>query len=89
MIEAIDRAFFGELLPRVDPARTIVAVTADHATSCLRKAHTAEPVPLLVTGGPVRPDGTEAFGERACASGKLGALKGIEILPRIAELLRN
>jgi 2,3-bisphosphoglycerate-independent phosphoglycerate mutase len=66
-----------------------VAVTADHATSCLRKAHTAEPVPLLVTGGPVRPDGTEAFGERACASGKLGSLKGTEILPRISALLRN
>jgi len=89
VIEVIDRAFFGELLPGVDPATTIVAVTADHATSCLRKAHTAEPVPLLVTGGPVRPDGTEAFGERACAAGKLGALKGIEILPRISALLRT
>jgi 2,3-bisphosphoglycerate-independent phosphoglycerate mutase len=89
VIEVIDRAFFGELLPGIDPARTIVAVTADHATSCLRKAHTAEPVPLLVTGGPVRPDGTEAFGERACATGKLGALKGIEILPRISVLLRT
>ena len=89
VIEQIDRAFFGELLPGIDLARTIVAVTADHATSCVRKAHTAEPVPLLVTGGPVRPDGTEAFGERACASGKLGALKGIEILPRISALLRN
>jgi 2,3-bisphosphoglycerate-independent phosphoglycerate mutase len=89
VIEVIDRAFFGELLPGVDPATTIVAVTADHATSCLRKAHTAEPVPLLVTGGPVRPDGTEAFGERACAAGKLGALKGIEILPRVSALLRT
>jgi 2,3-bisphosphoglycerate-independent phosphoglycerate mutase len=89
VIGLIDRAFFGELLPGIDRARTIVAVTADHATSCLRKAHTAEPVPLLVTGGPVRPDGTEAFGERACASGKLGALKGIEILPRISALLRD
>ena len=89
VIEVIDRAFFGELLPGVDPATTIVAVTADHATSSLRKAHTAEPVPLLVTGGPVRPDGTEAFGERACAAGKLGALKGIEILPRVSALLRT
>jgi 2,3-bisphosphoglycerate-independent phosphoglycerate mutase len=89
VIGLIDRAFFGELLPGIDPARTIVAVTADHATSCVRKAHTAEPVPLLVTGGPVRPDGTEAFGERACATGSLGALKGIDILPRISALLRN
>jgi 2,3-bisphosphoglycerate-independent phosphoglycerate mutase len=89
VIAVIDQAFFGELLPGIDPLKTIVAVTADHATSCVRKAHTAEPVPLLVTGGPVRPDGTEEFGERACASGKLGALKGIEILPRISALLRD
>jgi 2,3-bisphosphoglycerate-independent phosphoglycerate mutase len=89
VIGLIDLAFFGELLPGIDPARTIVAVTADHATSCIRKAHTAEPVPLLVTGGPVRPDGSEAFSERACARGRLGALKGIDILPRISALLRS
>ena len=83
MIELIDRAFFGEVLPRIDLARTVVAVTADHATSCVRKAHTAEPVPLLVAGGPVQADGSEAFGERACASGALGLLRGVDILPRV------
>ncbi|HET9249859.1 MAG TPA: 2,3-bisphosphoglycerate-independent phosphoglycerate mutase [Actinomycetota bacterium] len=89
VIELIDRAFFGEVLPGLDLARTIVAVTADHATSCLRKAHTAEPVPLLVSGGGVPPDGTDTFGERACSSGALGASRGIEILPRLAGLLRG
>ena len=48
VIEDIDAAFFAELLPRIDTSRTLLAVTADHATSCLRKAHTADPVPLLV-----------------------------------------
>ena len=54
VVTAIDRAFFGEVLPRL-AGDTLVAVTADHATSCLRKAHTADPVPLLVerrTGAP-------------------------------------
>jgi len=88
VIELIDRAFFGEVLPRIDPSRTLVAVTADHATSCVRKAHTAEPVPLVVTGGTVQSDGTEAFGERACADGALGSLRGVEIVPRLAALLR-
>jgi 2,3-bisphosphoglycerate-independent phosphoglycerate mutase len=77
------------VLPRIDLSTTVVAVTADHATSCVRKAHTADPVPLLVAGGPVRPDGTEVFGERACGTGSLGALKGVEILPRVAALLRS
>jgi 2,3-bisphosphoglycerate-independent phosphoglycerate mutase len=88
VIELIDRAFFGEVLPRIDPSRTLVAVTADHATSCVRKAHTAEPVPLVVSGGTVQADGTEAFGERACANGALGSLRGVEIVPRLAALLR-
>ena len=89
VIELIDRAFFGEVLPRIDTAKTVVAVTADHATSCVRRAHTADPVPLLVAGGEVRPDGSDTFGERACARGSLGALKGIEILPRLTALLRT
>jgi 2,3-bisphosphoglycerate-independent phosphoglycerate mutase len=88
VITAIDRAFFGEVLPRLG-AGTVVAVTADHATSCVRKAHTADPVPLLVSGGPVSSDGTTSFGERACADGSLGRLLGPQILPRLIALLRG
>ena len=84
--EDIDLAFFGELLPRIDP-RTVVAVTADHSTSCMRKAHTAEPVPLVAAGGPVTPDGSTSFGEHACAEGSLGELLGPQILPRLTALM--
>jgi 2,3-bisphosphoglycerate-independent phosphoglycerate mutase len=87
VITTIDRAFFGELLPRIDPSRTIVAVTADHATSCVRRAHTADPVPLLIAGGPVDPDGSSAYGERACAEGSLGLIRGVQIMPRLVELI--
>jgi 2,3-bisphosphoglycerate-independent phosphoglycerate mutase len=45
-------------------------------------------VPLLVTGGDVRPDGVEAFGEHAAANGGLGVLRGVDILPRLTPLLR-
>ena len=75
--------------PRSTRRRTIVAVTADHSTSCVRKAHTADPVPLVVAGGAVRPDGSTPFGERACAEGSLGLLRGVEILPRLVDLLRG
>jgi 2,3-bisphosphoglycerate-independent phosphoglycerate mutase len=89
VISLIDRAFFGEVLPGIDLRRTVIAVTADHSTSCVRKAHTAEPVPLLVSGADVRADGTASFGERACAAGSLGALRGVEIVPRLVSLLRG
>jgi 2,3-bisphosphoglycerate-independent phosphoglycerate mutase len=87
VIALIDRAFFGEVLPLLDTSRTVVAVTADHSTSCVRKAHTAEPVPLVVSGVGVTSDGSERFGERASAKGSLGSLLGVEIVPRLVELL--
>jgi 2,3-bisphosphoglycerate-independent phosphoglycerate mutase len=89
VIELIDRAFFGEVLPLIDPARTLIAVIADHSTSCLRKAHTPDPVPLVVSGAAVTPDGSETFGERACARGSLGSLRGVQIVPHLAGLLRS
>lgn len=87
VIEAIDVAFFGEVLPRIDPRSTLLAVTADHATSSARKAHTADPVPLLVHGPGVPSDGTIAFGERAAADGAIGTISGVDILPRLVSLL--
>ena len=89
IIEVIDRAFFGQAVPLLDDGRTVVAVTADHSTSCLRKAHTAEPVPLLVSGESVQPDGTPAFGERACAAGSLGHVRGVDVVPRLVTLMRR
>lgn len=89
VIEAIDRAFFAEVVPLADASRTLIAVTADHATSCLRKAHTADPVPLLVSGGRASADASQSFGERAAASGSLGHLRGVDILPRVVPLLRE
>jgi 2,3-bisphosphoglycerate-independent phosphoglycerate mutase len=86
VISAIDRAFFGTALPRLG-ADTIVAVTADHATSCVRKAHTADPVPFLVSGGPVSADGNTSFGETSCAEGSLGKMLGPQILPRLSALV--
>jgi 2,3-bisphosphoglycerate-independent phosphoglycerate mutase len=88
VIEVIDRAFFGQVLPSIDPTEVVLAVTADHATSCLRKAHTADPVPLLVCGPGVRGDGVTSFGERAAADGSIGTIRGVDILPRLVALLR-
>jgi 2,3-bisphosphoglycerate-independent phosphoglycerate mutase len=89
VIEDIDQSFVAELLPRIRTSRTLLAVTADHSTSCVRKAHTADPVPLLVAGPGVASDATAGFGERAARDGSLGMLRGVEIVPRLIELLRT
>lgn len=84
----IDASFFAEIATRTDPAEVIIAVTADHATSCVRKAHTAEPVPIVVSGGSATSDGVTSFGERAAGDGAIGSIRGVDILPRLTGLLR-
>ena len=88
-IELIDTVFFGALLDSLDLKKNIVAVTADHSTSCARKAHTDGPVPLLVSGGGVSADGVETYGETASRGGSLGHLKGTEIMPHLVRLARE
>lgn len=88
-IEQIDASFFGALLDSLDLHKSIVAVTADHSTSCARKAHTDAPVPLLVAGAGVSGDGVSSFGETAARRGSLGHLQGPEIMPNLVALARE
>jgi 2,3-bisphosphoglycerate-independent phosphoglycerate mutase len=83
IIEAIDKFYFGSLLACLDMKDTIVAVTADHATSCKTKSHTADPVPLLISGGNIKPDGSLSFSEKASRLGSLGELTGTDVLPLV------
>jgi 2,3-bisphosphoglycerate-independent phosphoglycerate mutase len=85
-IEEIDSVFFEQLLASLDQVGTIVAVTADHSTSCARKSHTDGPVPLLISGGSVEPDGVETYGETASRGGSLGHLMGPQIMPLLVDL---
>ncbi|MCX8182699.1 MAG: alkaline phosphatase family protein [Candidatus Methanomethyliaceae archaeon] len=84
-IEMIDKHFFGNL--DLDLSETVVAVTSDHATPCLLKAHSSDPVPLMVSGGGIKNDGTAVFTESQCAKGSLGNMNGQEVLTRIFSLI--
>jgi 2,3-bisphosphoglycerate-independent phosphoglycerate mutase len=88
-IEDIDAAFFAPLLDSTDQAGTIVAVTADHSTSCARKAHTDGPVPLVISGGAVGSDGVTSYGETAARDGALGHLRGPAIMPLLVAAARD
>lgn len=85
-IEFIDQYFFGNLMPNVDMKNTIIAVTADHATPCAIKAHSAEAVPLLITGNNLEPDQSQRFSEEKCQKGSLGELMGPELMPLLIKL---
>ncbi|HTW55246.1 MAG TPA: alkaline phosphatase family protein [Thermoplasmata archaeon] len=84
VVESIDRGFFGPFLDGLDLDRVRVVVTADHATPCILKGHSDDPVPLLYAGGrvPERADAPPVkFGDAAARTGPLGARRGADVLP--------
>ena len=85
IIEAIDKFFFTDLLAKVDLSHTVIAVTADHSTVCSVKAHTADPVPILICAGNIKPDGSLSFSEKAARLGSLGEMTGQEIMPLLVK----
>jgi len=68
------------------PSDVHLALTADHSTPCCAKDHTGDPVPLAIYGPNVRSDNVKSFGERACALGGLGRLRGTDLLPVLLDL---
>ncbi|MBL7085270.1 MAG: 2,3-bisphosphoglycerate-independent phosphoglycerate mutase [Candidatus Omnitrophica bacterium] len=88
-IEAIDRYFFGNLIPHLDMTASLICVSADHSTPCILKAHSADPVPVLIAGAGVSPDEVTDFSEKACKEGCLKVLSGPQLMPLLVELAKK
>jgi 2,3-bisphosphoglycerate-independent phosphoglycerate mutase len=88
-IEQIDSCYFGPLVPALRGADFVIAVTADHSTPCEIRAHSADPVPLLISGGALEPEGTATFSEPQAALGKLGRRRGPELVPKLVEIAKS
>lgn len=86
LVEKIDDVV-GFLLENVNLDETILAVTADHTTSSATRKHEGDPVPVALAGPGVRTDDVKEFGERACAKGGLGRIRGKDLMPTIMSLL--
>jgi len=89
IIEAIDSFFFANLLPDLDMNNTILTVTADHSTVCAIRAHSADPVPILICGGNIKPDGSLSFSEKAAKLGSIGEIKGQDIMPLLVKFAKE
>ncbi|MCP3683051.1 MAG: 2,3-bisphosphoglycerate-independent phosphoglycerate mutase [bacterium] len=86
-LEDIDKHFLTPLLKKISLKDTIIAITADHCTPCAMKAHSADPVPLVICGKGVKPDKSAGFSEKECKKGKIGRIKGPQIM-KILDSLR-
>ncbi|MCX8126391.1 MAG: 2,3-bisphosphoglycerate-independent phosphoglycerate mutase, partial [Dehalococcoidia bacterium] len=61
----------------------VVVVTGDHSTPATLKSHSWHPVPFLISSQWCRPSRISKFGETACATGNLGIIKALDIMPII------
>ena len=88
-IEDIDKYFFTPLLNEIDLKEAVIAVTGDHSTPCILKAHSADPVPLMILGPGVRSDNLSSFSEKICRKGSIGTISGPEIMPMLIKFAKT
>jgi 2,3-bisphosphoglycerate-independent phosphoglycerate mutase len=89
LIGIIDRYFLGELLQKINLSDNVICVTADHSTPCLLKAHSDDPVPVLISGDKIQGDNIRKFSETECKKGSLGVLMhGTELMPKLMNFFK-
>jgi 2,3-bisphosphoglycerate-independent phosphoglycerate mutase len=88
-IEDIDRMFFGTLRNRLKREGGTIVISADHSTPCIKKAHSADPVPVLFSGDLVNKDESARFTEKYASTGSLGRIAGSTVLRTAIDMLKN
>lgn len=90
LLEIIDQHFVGEMLKNINLDDHLVCITADHSTPCNLKAHSDDPVPVLVAGNKLKPDKVQTFSETECKQGELGILsKGTQLIPMLVDYMKK
>jgi 2,3-bisphosphoglycerate-independent phosphoglycerate mutase len=86
----VDKHFVGNMLKQINLEDHIVCITADHSTPCKLKAHSDDPVPVLISGNKLNGDKVKKFSEKDCKMGELGVLvKGTELMPRLVRYVKQ
>ncbi len=75
ILESIENAYF--------------AFTGDHSTPVTVKNHSGDPLPLIIKGDEVRVDHVTSYGERSCATGGLGRIRGSDLLNVLMNLAKR
>jgi 2,3-bisphosphoglycerate-independent phosphoglycerate mutase len=79
-IEEIDKRFFGTLQESIKVENPTIVVCGDHSTPCIKKAHSDDPIPLLISGPRIKQDGSARYTEKYGNKGSLGLLMGASVL---------
>ncbi len=88
-VEDIDRYFFKTVLDKLDFQNTLVIVTSDHSTPWNLKAHSDDPVPVMLSHSRLG-EKRWRFSELEFREGSLGLIDaGYKLLPMVVKVLRD
>jgi 2,3-bisphosphoglycerate-independent phosphoglycerate mutase len=91
-IEEIDNHFFRKILEGISSTTGIeiyFIISGDHSTPCIKKAHTDDPIPIIVSGQGIKKDTTSRFTESNSKRGSLGKIYGYQVLNTAIKHLEN
>ena len=91
-IEEIDKRFFGKILKgisKITGVEIYFIISGDHSTPCIKKAHTDDPIPIIVSGQGIKKDATSRFTESNSKRGSLGKIYGYQVLNTAIKQLEN
>lgn len=86
-IEKIDSEFFGTLLRELRITNVVIVVSGDHSTPCIKKSHTDDPVPLLISSKTLKNTRVQRFTESYAKTGALGSIMGSDVLDKTLEII--
>ncbi len=83
-IENFDKLIVGTILEEMEVRKDFrVLIIPDHMTPVSTRSHTADPVPFLLYGQGISPNGAEGFGETHAKATGWMVDKAYELLPRL------
>jgi 2,3-bisphosphoglycerate-independent phosphoglycerate mutase len=82
-IEKIDRMFFAKILEISKLEDIAIVISADHCTPCIKKSHSPDPVPLLISNTRHNGNSDVRFTEEYAAKGILGSINGVQVIPTV------
>jgi len=88
-IEEIDQRFFKTLLDNIDTNKISIVISADHSTPCINKAHSDDPVPLLVSKDSIKKDDTNRMTETEAKKGNIGLIEGVQVVKTALDLIKS
>lgn len=82
-IEKIDSMFFAKILEMSKLEDITIVISADHSTPCVRKSHSPDPVPLLISSTRINVNSGVRFTEEYAAKGVLRKINGVQVIPTV------